>query len=174
MSAAYRVRQFIHATSAWIRAEGVDQALLARYLPPRAMDLFLAMPYYDQQHALNVLSTLQDQGYSDPDLMAAALLHDVGKSASRMGRPRLWHRVARVLGHALWPELLERLSHRDPGGGWRQPFYVQEHHAALGAELAQEAGCSPATVELIRHHEEPGARSQAPWLAALQAADSAN
>lgn len=174
MSAIYRVQQFIHAATAWIRAEGVDEALIASYLPPRAVDLFLSMPYYDQQHALNVLGTLQDQGYSDPDLMAAALLHDVGKSVSRVSRPRLWHRVATVLGHAFWPELLERLSHEDPGGGWRQPFYIQEHHAALGAQLAQEAGCSPITVGLIRHHEEPGSQTLEPGLAALRAADNAN
>jgi putative nucleotidyltransferase with HDIG domain len=174
VSAVYRVWQFIHATGAWIRAEVVDEALIASYLPPRAVDLFLSMPYYDQQHALNVLGTLQGQGHRDPDLMAAALLHDLGKSVSRVGRPRLWHRVATVLGHAFWPDLLQRLSREDPGGGWRQPFYIQEHHATLGAQLAQEVGCSPVTVDLIRHHEESGSQILDPRLAALQAADSAN
>jgi hypothetical protein len=174
VSAAYRVRQFIHAATAWIRTSGVDEAFIASYLPPRAVDLFLAMPYYDQQHALKVLETLKHQGYDDPDLMAAALLHDVGKSVSPVGKSRLWHRVATVLGHALWPDLLERLSQEDPGGGWRQPFYIQKHHAALSAQLAQEAGCSSVTVGFIRRHEEPASQTDDPWLAALRAADSAN
>ena len=157
-----------------MRRSEVDETTLANYLPPLAVDLFLSMPYYDQQHALKVVETLRRQGYHDPDLIAAALLHDVGKSVSLAGRPRLWHRVATVLGHAFWPDLLERLSREDQGEGWRQPFYVQEHHAALGAQLAQEAGCSPVTESLIRHHEEPGSESDDPWLAALQAADSTN
>jgi putative nucleotidyltransferase with HDIG domain len=138
------------------------------------VDLFLTMPYYDQQHALKVLATLRRQGYENADLMAAALLHDVGKSVRQGGRPRLWHRVATVLGNAFWPDLLERLSQEDPGGGWRQPFYIQKHHAALGAQLAQDVGCSPVTVGLIRHHEEPGSQTHDRWLAALQAADSMN
>jgi len=174
VSAAYRVRQFIHAATARIGTSGIDETLIADYLPPTAVDLFLAMPYYDQQHALNVLATLRRQGHDDPDLLAAALLHDVGKSVSQAGRPRLWHRVATVLGHAFWPDLLERLSQEDPEGGWRQPFYVQKHHAALGAQLAQKAGCSPVTVGLIRQHEEPGSHADDPWLAALQAADNTN
>lgn len=174
MSATYRVRQFLHAATAWIRRRGVDESSLASYLPPLGVDLFLSMPYYDQQHALKVMGSLKHQGYEDPDLIAAALLHDVGKSVSPVGRPRLWHRVATVLGHAFWPGLLERLSRKDPGRGWRQPFYIQEHHAALGAQLAQEAGCSSVTVGLIRHHEEPGSETDDPWLAALQAADSTN
>jgi hypothetical protein len=174
VSAAYRVRQFIHAATARILTSGVDETCVASYLPPLAVDLFLDMPYYDQQHALNVLGALKRQCYDDPDLMAAALLHDVGKSVSRAGRPRLWHRVATVLGHAFWPGLLERLSQEDPGGGWRQPFYIQKHHAALGAQLAQDAGCSPVTVGLIRFHEEPGSQIDDPWLAALRAADNTN
>lgn len=152
----------------------IDETTVASYLPPRAVELFLGMPYYDQQHALSVLATLQRQGYDDPDLMAAALLHDVGKSVSPAGRPRLWHRVATVLGQAFWPGLLERLSEESSGRGWRQPFYIQKHHATLGAQLAQEAGCSPVTVRLIRYHEEADSQIDDPWLAALQAADSTN
>jgi hypothetical protein len=193
MSAIYRVRQFAQAVGAWFRPGSADGDLVARYLTPQAYALFRTMPRYDQQHALRVACSLQEQGLADPDLLAAALLHDVGKSASclpgapgrtnapKATRLRLWHRVATVLMRALWPGLLERIG-RDKPGSWRRAFYVQQHHAALGADLALQAGCSARAAALIRDHEDVPARtatpgetgSPDPLLAALQAADSSN
>ena len=40
------------------------------------------MSVSDQRHSLNVMRTLRRQGHTEPDLLAAALLHDVGKSAA--------------------------------------------------------------------------------------------
>ncbi len=173
MSAIYRVRQFFRAASAWIEPQDAEQ--VRRYLPPAAADLFQAMPRYDQQHALNVLDTLQKRGYTNHDLMAAALLHDIGKTGHQAGKLRLWHRVAVVLMRAFWPSLLERLGRQQKSQRvWQQPFFVQLHHAAIGADLALKAGCSPQTAELIRRHEDPANPADDPLLAALQAADSVN
>jgi putative nucleotidyltransferase with HDIG domain len=172
VSAAYRVRQFVQAVDAWIRPLDIEQAWAEACLPEQAQKLFRAMPRYDQQHALKVFHTLQREGHIDPDLLAAALLHDVGKAPAQEGRLRLWHRVAVVLMRTFWPGLLERIGRNEPGS-WRQPFYVQQHHAEIGAELARQAGCSPITVDLIRRHE--GTPEQADeLLAALQAADGVN
>jgi putative nucleotidyltransferase with HDIG domain len=171
MSAIYRVRQFVRAAGAWVRPKNTNAA--RRYLPSAALDLFQAMPRYDRQHALNVLRSLQESGHSEPDLLAAALLHDVGKTAHPAGALRLWHRVAVVLMRTLWPGLLQRIG-QDRPGSWRQPFFVQQHHAAIGAELARQAGCSLRTAELIHRHEDPSGPVDDPWLAALQAADGAN
>jgi hypothetical protein len=81
--------------------------------------------------------------------------------------------VAVVLMRALSPGLLERIGEDRPGS-WRRPFFVQQHHAAIGAELARQAGCSTRTVELISRHEELPDQAQDPLLAALQAADGLN
>jgi putative nucleotidyltransferase with HDIG domain len=173
VSAVYRVRQFIQAAGAWFRPAHVEESLLSHHLPVLAVDLFRAMPSQDRQHALIVFRTLQQRGYNDPDLLAAALLHDVGKGVPPGGGPRLLHRVAVVLMNALWPGLLERLGKEDLDG-WRRPFYVQHHHAALGAELARQADCSPVTVDLVRRHEDPPDGGDDPLLVALQAADGTN
>ena len=146
MSAAYRVRQFVQAVGAWVRPPEVDEALLARCLPPEAAKLFRAMPRYDRRHSLGVARSLQEMGHDEPDLLAAALLHDVGKTALPDARLRLGHRVAIVLMRALWPNLLERLG-QERSAGWRRPFYVQLCHAEIGADLARQAGCSPRTAE---------------------------
>jgi putative nucleotidyltransferase with HDIG domain len=171
MSAVYRVRQFVRASAAWFEPEPLDE--IESTLSPDAARLFRAMPRHDRRHALSVLRTLQRLGHHDPDLLAAALLHDVGKTASRAGASRLRHRVVVVLLRAVHPGLLERIG-RDRAGSWRQPFWVHQHHAALGAELAREAGCSPAIADLIRRHEDHLDQPGEPSLAALQAADGAN
>ncbi|MGD8625351.1 MAG: HD domain-containing protein [Anaerolineae bacterium] len=173
MSAIYRVQQFARAAGAWVRPARRDEARIGRYLEPAAARLFGAMPRYDRRHALAVLDALEGAGYHDPDLLAAALLHDAGKTLHPEGRLYLWHRVAAVLMRALWPGLLERLG-RERHRGLRRAFFVQQHHAELGAELALQAGCSDRTAALIRLHEEPARRGDDRLLVALRDADSVN
>jgi len=176
----YRVRQFAQAVGSWFEAEEADEAAVTGHLPPRAVALFRAMPRYDRRHALRVLRSLQARGWADLDLLAAALLHDMGKSGGQpgpgqpAGRVRLWHRVAAVLMRAAWPDLLDRIGRDSRPGSWRYPFYVQLHHAAIGALLAEQAGCSPRTADLIRRHEDRTAASGDPLQAALQGADNQN
>jgi hypothetical protein len=172
------MRQLARAASALIWPVGsqrdqVCSTLLARTLTPAGRVLFQAMPPYDRRHALAVLASLQLAGHSEPDLLAAALLHDAGKTVHPKGRLRLWHRVVSVLVRALRPALLAQLA-QDRPESWRRPFYVQAHHAELGAELAHQVGCSPRTVALIRHHEDAPGSSDDPLLVALRAADSKN
>jgi putative nucleotidyltransferase with HDIG domain len=171
MLVMYRVRQFVRAAGAWTQPE--DLAEIRRHLSPTATDLFRAMPRYDRQHSLQVFHTLAERGHTDPDLLRAALLHDVGKTVRQATPLRLGHRVVVVLMRAFWPGLLERIG-QDRPRSWRQPFHTQQHHAAIGAMLAQQAGCSLRTVELIRRHEDLPGQTDDPLLAALQAADSAN
>ena len=194
MSVVYRVRQFVRAAAAWLQlpvpgggpgagvqpGELVDEQA-SQILGPQAQSLFEAMPSYDRRHALSVMHALRLGGHTSPDLLAAALLHDMGKTVQWDGTQavrgdgalRLWHRVAVVLMRALSPELVERIG-EDRSGSWRHPFFVQEHHAVIGAELARQAGCSARTVELISHHEDPPDQARDPLLAALQAADGMN
>ena len=177
----YRVSQFCRALVAWVPKR--ELGLLSEYLTPPQVELFQRMPRSDQRHGLDVFHALQRKQHRDRDLLAAALLHDVGKSGgvlslSKGGQLRLWHRVLIVLISALRTPLLNRLASDEPHS-WRYPFFVHQHHPELGAELAQAAGCSPTTVELIRRHQQPPASSpfrtrQDELLAALQEADGVN
>jgi hypothetical protein len=169
----YRVRQFCRALVAWLPKRELD--LLSEYLTPPQAELFRQMPRCDQRHGLDVFRALRGKQHHDHDLLAAALLHDVGKSE---GQLRLWHRVLIVLIRALRPRLLDRLASDEPRS-WRYPFFVHQHHPERGAELAQAAGCSPITVELIRRHQQPPASKplktrRDELLAALQEADGVN
>ncbi|HID62229.1 MAG TPA: HD domain-containing protein [Anaerolineae bacterium] len=155
-AAVSRVRQFLAAVRARVSEDEV--AVLEQHLDPSQRDLFRAMSPIDQRHCLDVFNTLLRQGHTDPDLLRAALLHDVGKRGIR-----LWHRVAGVLLEAFWPVLLEKLAVNRPQSRL-YGFYIYRCHADLSAELAERSGCSPPVVELIRGHHTPSEKAQAQVL----------
>lgn len=164
----YRVRQFGRALTA--RVHPAERALVARILPAPAAELFSRMPRQDRRHGMDVLYALRERGEDAPELLAAALLHDVAKAEG----VRIWHRIVVVLLRALCPRWLHRLALPDPAS-WRYPFWLQLYHPQRGAEMAKAAGCPAATVELIHHHQAEGADLPSPldrWLAALQAVDN--
>ncbi len=146
--AVYRVCQFFAALTAPLAREDAD--VVVQVLTPAQRALFYRMSAPDRRHALRVFRVLVAQGPQVPDLLVAALLHDVGKAASP---PPLWVRVTVVLLERWAPRWLDRLSEGDPHG-WRRPFGVYQRHAGIGAEWAAQAGCSPLTVALIRRHHE--------------------
>jgi hypothetical protein len=171
-AALYRVRQFVSALLARVSSDDLREA--DEILPPAAQELFRRMSVPDQRHALNVTRTLRDEGHAKPDLLAAALLHDVAKSAARI---HSWHRAIIVLSRRFAPGVLVWLTGGEPRG-WRRPFVIHRQHAELGAEWAAQAGCSAMTVSLIRRHQESLGREplneEERLLITLQRADNAN
>ncbi len=162
----YRFRQFFGALTA--RIDDSDEQTLARLLTPPQLALFRRMARSDQRHSLDVCATLRQAGHKDPALLAAALLHDVGKAA---GRIWLWQRVLVVLLPRWAPGLLLWLERGDlKAPWWRRGFVVNRMHPELGAHWAAEAGCLPATIDLIRRHQHI-ATDQEQLLPALQWAD---
>lgn len=127
---------------------------VANQLPASALPLFQSMSDADQQHALRVCRGLQTRGCSDEDMLAAALLHDVGKAS---GRVPFWTRPAIVLGKRLAPRLLARLAAYPQAGQsrWRRSLGYAWWHADIGADLAAEAGLSQRAVLYIRTHHQP-------------------
>lgn len=175
----YRIGQFWRGLHA--RLEPEDATLARRVLGAEALPLFEAMPADAQRHSLNVLHMLWQAGYTDPDLAAAALLHDVGKTAAADGGVALglWLRGPLVLMERFAPRLLRRWAVDDPAAGWRYAIYVHLEHATIGATWAAQRGCSPLTCRLIEHHQDAPGTTQADaalrhLLAALQWADGAN
>lgn len=173
----YRIKQFWLGVGAALIAE--DWALVRATLPPAPRALFERMPVDAQDHSLRVLATLQAQGGVGPELAAAALLHDVGKVAALESGAYLglWLRGPMVVAEAVAPAVLARLAEPQPSASVRYAVHVQLHHAAIGAQWARAAGCTPLTCWLIEHHQDKrlsGTAEQSTLLARLQAADGAN
>lgn len=160
MPALHRVGQFFGHLNARVDPDEVTP--VRGILPANAFALFEQMPTADRRHGLDVMGRLLAAGRDDPELLAAALLHDAAKG----NRMRLWHRVGGVLFDALAPGLLKRLASPDPASR-RYPFHLYLHHAELSAALALEAGCGDRTAAFIRGTAaEPDAAAAAALLAA--------
>jgi len=172
MSAAYRLQQGLRALGAWLRP--VDDEAAARHLSPPLYALYRQMRRSERLHSVRVLRDLLDAGHTQPDLLTAALLHDVGKTRHPFSLPE---KVLVVLVKAFAPRLYACWGRAAPRG-WRRPFAVSAQHPAWGAEMVARAGGSPLTVALIRHHADPAPAAlpeeTARLLAALQAADDRN
>ena len=134
-----------------------ERLQVAQWLPASALPLFQTMSAADQRHSLRVCQGLLARGCTDRDLLAAALLHDVGKA---QGRVPFWTRPAIVLGKLYAPRLLKRLVVYPYEGrvipAWRRALSNAWWHAEIGAELAASAGLSEKAILYIRTHHQPG------------------
>ena len=137
-----------------------DYAEVEQWLPASAIALFRQMSVADQRHSLRVYRGLRARGCVERDMLAAALLHDVGKA---QGRVPFWTRPVIVIGKVVAPALLTKLvvepqycdMHKLPR--WRRELSYAWWHAEVGAELAAAAGLSERAVLYIRtHHQATG------------------
>lgn len=170
MDIGYRASQFWQLLTsqpldeeAWGEIEGI--------LKRSEVELFRKHALADQRHSYRTMRLLRESGHSHRPLLAAALLHDVGKTRHR---PRSWERVVGSVVEALCPACILNWG-VGPAQGWRRPFVIRARHAEWGAVMAREAGSSLLTVKLIRYHQDKGLQmeheKEATLLRLLQWAD---
>lgn len=124
-----------------------ERADLAGWLSPAQLGLFDAMHVADRRHGLDVAGHLRGGGVIDHELLVAGLLHDCAKGDTGV-MPRIVYSLGQRYGPWIW-----RAAGVLPG--WRGTLERLRVHAEASAVLAAAAGCSPATVELIRHQDAP-------------------
>lgn len=129
------------------RVPARERDALAGWLSPAQLAVFDAMHVADRRHGLDVVATLRTAGTDDPEVLLAGLLHDAGK-----GDTGLVPRVVFSLGQAgmTW---VERVTGWLPG--MRRSLERLRAHAEVSARMAEAAGCSSRTVELIRWQSDP-------------------
>jgi hypothetical protein len=172
----YRARQFF---AAWGKVPKEDMAEARGILGPDLYKIFAPMPRQYRLHSVIVYRRVRQAGCDDPTIWQAALLHDSGKFDPASRRyVTIAHRIIVVLLSATSPgkRLLKRLSRPVPPNKgllsldyWLYPFYLSEHHAELGAQIAAKHSASPQLVDMIRKHHIY--QDQSPQLKVLQAAD---
>jgi hypothetical protein len=120
-----------------------DVAWVGEQLLPGELVLWSAMPGPDRRHSAGVAHRVQAAlgPAATRPVVAAALLHDVGKVTSGLRTPG--RVVATVVGAAVGRD-------RAPG---RIGRYL--HHDEEGANLLEEAGSDPLTVAWARQHHLP-------------------
>jgi len=158
----HRIRQFTQAG----RVPGPDDyRLAAAWLDEPLLQLFEQQHTRDIVHSAGTARWLLQRGYNDRDLIAAALLHDVGKGHQRRIDRALFV-VADTAGQA------HRLAAADSRLELRRAIHRTLEHSSAGAGMLAAAGASERLVELTaRHHGSPGADAM---LALLQQADAEN
>jgi putative nucleotidyltransferase with HDIG domain len=157
-----RLRQFREAS----REPGeADYAVARERLSGAQFELFAAQHPRDIVHSAATARWLIDHGHDDPDLITAALLHDVGKGTQRRS-----DRVAYVLAEQLGVARL--LAKRGSAFEIRRAIARSRGHSETSADMMARAGASERAVNLARrHHAPPG---EDPVLALLQQADAAS
>ncbi len=154
-----------------------DESWALDHLLDGERDLWRRMSGPDRRHAVGVArDTIRLLGPEEPgrDVVAAALLHDVGKVESSFGTfARVWVTFAAL---AVGRSRLLRWAGDHAGGGrpsWRARVGLYLTHDRLGAELLQRAGSQTLTVSwALEHHLAPGSWTvDATIGAALKAAD---
>ena len=146
----YRVGQFWALLSAPPLTAEAYQAIAAQ-LSPAEMALFERYGSGDQWHAWRVYQLLRGAGHTNPHLLRAALLHDVGKTRLSV---TLVDRSIATLGKRFFPAHTYRWGVDRPHPRWQRPFVIAEQHPHWGAEMAAAAGAPPEVVRLIARHQE--------------------
>ncbi|MEX0784559.1 MAG: HD domain-containing protein [Dehalococcoidia bacterium] len=159
---ADRIRQFRHAGGHPVAA---DFDLARQWLAAPLMALFEAQHPRDVVHSAETARWLLERGHEDPDLIAAGLLHDIGKGEQR----RLDRTVYVLASHA---RLAPRLAASASKFELRRAVARTLTHSETGAFALEMAGASGRVVELtLRHHQAAGDDRV---LALLQQADAAS
>jgi len=126
--------------------------------------LWRAMPAADRRHAVGVARRVDGRlGHDAPrPVLAAALLHDVGKLDAGLGT---FGRVAATL--------VAEVAGPARVAAWDNRFGRYLRHDELGAARLAAAGSDPLTVAWAREHHRPPAAWTLPraWADALKAAD---
>ncbi len=160
---SYRARQFRRTLAPGITANDLHEAESA--LGEDLYALFAKMQPADQRHCLDVYRRLHSEGEDDPDVLAAALIHDAGKGGESARRIRTWHRVAYVILDTLPPGALNRIARGDGG------LARLHRHGEATIRLVRDAGASERIVGLLEVMEAGGRDD--PHAARLLAADDA-
>jgi hypothetical protein len=156
-----KVRQFRAHRRA--RVSDPERAALRTWLSPDQLALFDSMHVADRRHGLDVVETLRAEGRNDDELLLAGLLHDAGKGDTGVW-PRVAYSLGQEYGRSIW-----KVAGVVPGVS--AALARLRDHAESSARMAAVAGCSPRTVELIRHQDAPQDRDAGERL---RLADEAN
>jgi len=132
---SHLIRRFFEVASARPLSRD-ERAAVGSWLTPALSDLFFSQQPADQRHGYRAGASVAAAGYRAPDVVAAALLHDVGKRHAGFGA--LGRSVASVMILLSLPLSERMLTYRD--------------HGIVAARELGRAGAPPLVVDFALHH----------------------
>lgn len=146
-------------TSLWPGGPGPERDRWARsHLLPAEESLWERMPGRDRRHAVAVAGRVERAlGDVERPVVAAALLHDVGKIDSHLG---IYTRVVATVLGAVFGTVHAREWSRGSGVARRIGLYLR--HPEIGAEMLALAGSELVTVAWAAQHHLPEAEWSVP------------
>jgi hypothetical protein len=136
-----------------------DERWAREHLLPAECDLWQRMSGPDRRHAVGVAREaveLLARAGEDPrrEILAAALLHDVGKVEAHLGA--LARTVVTIAATLLGRMRLDLSSDRMAAGGWPARAGLYLTHDRVGGALLRDAGSDPLTIAWAeQHHRKP-------------------
>lgn len=151
-------RRFVTSLRPGPPARG-DERWAEAHLLPAEVELWRRMSNPDRRHAVAVARAAATElgGDATRDVVAAALLHDVGKVASGYRTP------ARAAATLIWAVVPDRRAEGwlERGRPWRR-LAQYRRHPELGSDLIEAAGGEPLTVRWAAEHHLPPSRWTVP------------
>ncbi len=164
-------RRFVGSLAPGDVAAG-DREWVESQLTEREAELWRSMSRADRRHSVAVARRVAESLGADATrpVVAAALLHDVGKVASGLGT---YGRVIATLSTGVAGREMAQAWTETRGFTRRVGLYAR--HEELGAEMLELAESDPLTVALVRELSWPAEERTvpAPLVDALRAADDA-
>jgi hypothetical protein len=129
-----------------------DDAWARSHLSEREQELWIRMPGADRRHAVGVARKVERAlgVEAERPVMAAALLHDIGKIEAGLG---VYGRVAATLSGKLAGVEMAEDWRKTRGFTRRVGLYL--HHPTIGGDLLALAGSDDLTVAWAREHHLP-------------------
>lgn len=147
-SPTHLIRRFVDVATAQ-PLDALESQLIELWLPASLEEIFRDQPGYDQRHGYEAALSVIAAGFDDPDVVTAALLHDVGKRHAGLGL--IGRSVASVFILA-GVRLPERFA------------AYRDHGLVAARELAERAAPSLAIDFALHHHgERPSTIPQEAW-----------
>jgi putative nucleotidyltransferase with HDIG domain len=119
-----------------------ERAEIERWLSPFTAQVFFSQADADQRHGYHAATVVAGAGVDEPQVIRAALLHDVGKRHSGLG---VWGRTLASLLMLLRLPLFRRAR-----------FY--RDHGDIGARELEVLDCERLVIDFARYHH--GSRPQ--------------
>jgi len=151
MSAGHLIGRFIG--SLWPGPpKAADDDWARAQLVPGEVELWNRMCNQDRRHSVGVArdTIALLGGHAERPVIAAALLHDVGKVQSNLGT---FHRVVATLSAGIAGRETAELWVRSSGITRRIGLYLT--HPEIGGDLLEMAGSDPLTSTWAREHHKP-------------------